>query len=640
MTVVAAISGNERVSLRGAWVIAAVAAGFAMLASFLLIPAFFPTNDDPYIQQILSGGVSGEPSPYVMFVNFVLCWAVSRLFIVAPGVPWWVLTHLALLFLAISLVGRTLIVLTRRILPGRPLPSALELLAVFFLDCGLFSVLVARMQFTTTSTVLFAAAIFSTCCWGVVNDKLAGSIVGRCVLPATLAVFGSAMRGQSGLVGFFFWGLAAVASIAARDGGLREKSLSSRLLIASIGVAALVSLGLMGVHEYAYSSPEWSSNRELSRQLAAYTDYERMPYGQNSDVYDSVGWGEDLVELTGDWFHMDERVNEEALSTINVANNSWIESLLNNPLGTLLSRLGEFGQPTPMAYAALLMTIGILALSGARRKSDEIASWVIAIACIGLLAYLVIRGRLPERAAYSVMLPATAALASIFARGTICCLMFRRSAVFGAIVCVLVMVALGIPTGGTGKLAGLLVIFAAATVFLEMRSSDSVARKKCARISIALVVVAMLFPVAAAVKQYGWWSENYALMSSRQSNTEAFYDYVEENDDKFFFYANDAGLTPQYVWQSRWPKNQTAWGGWRYCYSWFADAMKEAGFGGLPTSEDLLDDRVRFVCSSEKTLELLVRYLRNLYGDVSVELETTVGSGINVYRLWSGERLH
>lgn len=632
MTGAPSVSGKERVSLRGAWLIALAASGIALAGSFLLIPAFFPTNDDPYIQQILSGGISGEPSPYIMFVNFALCWLVSRLFLVVPGIPWWVVTHLVLLFFAIALVGRTLVMLSRRRFSKSSRPMWVELLVLTVVNLGLFTVLVARMQFTTTSTMLFVAAIFSTCCWGPEDDGIAGGTVDRCVLPAFLAVCGSAMRGQSGLMGFLFWGAAAVAAAVAGDGDIKKRLTATKLLVATFVVAAVASAGLAGIHELVYSSPEWSANREMSRQLSRYTDYARTSYEQNREVYDSVGWDENLVELTGDWFHMDERVNADALRTINEANDAWLDNLLSDPKGTLLARLGEFGQPTPLAYTALLLVVGLLALSRASKKTDVIITWMIAAACVSLLVYLVVRGRLPERAAYSIIFPATAALAAISARSGASRPLSRRSVFFGSTVCALVMVALGIPTGGMGKLAALLVIVVAAALLLKVTCGDERRRVKMTMAVRVLVLAAILLPGVAAARQYGWWSENYALMSQRQDNIEAFYDYADANDDLFFFYATDAGLTPQGIWQTRWPKNQTAWGGWRYCYSWFEDAMRDAGFDGLPTSENLLDPRVRFVCSSDDTLNLMVSYLSSLYGDVEVELDTSIGSGINIYR--------
>lgn len=626
-------SGKERVCPRDAWPIAFAASGIALIGSFLLIPAFFPTNDDPYIQQILSGGISREPSPYIMFVNFALCWLISRLFLIVPGVPWWVVAHLLLLFLAIALIDRTIVVLSRRHLSRSAHPIWVVFLILAVVNLGLFSVLVARMQFTTTSTMLLVAAIFSTCCWRPEDDEAAGGVGGRCILPALLAVFGSAIRSQSGLIGFLFWGVAVSAVVAARDGSLKKRLAVTKLLIATFLIAAVVSVGLVGIHELAYSSPEWSANRETSRQLSRYTDYARTPYEQNREVYDSVGWDEDLVELTGDWFHMDERVNADALRTINDANEAWLDNLLSDPMGTLLTRLGEFGQPVPLAYTALLLVVGLLALSRASSRAEAIITWMIAAACVGLLIYLVVKGRLPERAAYSVIFPATAALAAISARGDAPRPLSRRSVIFGAIVCVSLMVALSIPTGGMGKLAALLVVVVAVALLLKAVCADALS---CAKMSMAvrvLVLAAMLFPGVAAVRQYGWWSDNYALMSQRQDNIEVFYDYVNEHDDLFFFYATDAGLTPQSVWQSRWPKNQTAWGGWRYCYTWFKDVMSDAGFEGLPTGRDLLDPHVRFVCSSDETLELILSYLQGLYGDVEAKLDTTLGSGINIYRL-------
>lgn len=621
--------------VRYAWPLAALVAVAAMLVSFIILPAFFPTNDDTYIKQILSGGVSVEPNPYVMFVNYGLCSVISGLYLLAPGLPWWVMTHLFLLFLTISLFGRTAIVLFR--VRYRCVELWKEAALLFLVDLGLFSALVARMQFTTTATVLFVAAIVSTCCWREEESDYSGGVFTHMILPAFLAVMGAAMRGQSGCLGFLFWAAAMVAAVLSRKGSILDRVKASKDMIVPALCSGLIALMLVAVHEFAYSSPEWSANRDLSRQLAGYTDYARSTYEQNPELYDSVGWDADLVWLTGNWFQMDERITADALAHINEGNNAGKENLLSNPLGTMKSRLAELGQPAPMAYVALLLCVGLFTVAGARHSSDLAVSWFVAAVTVALLVYLALKGRLPERAVYSIIMPATATLGSITARNWHICGGDRRPTLVASIICVITIVVLGIPTGGTGKIACLSVLVTAISLLATSQPAREkplgVSEKRWHVVTRICLAFVLLFPCAAAIRQHGWFSEDYETMSTRQENIEKFYDYAELHDDQFFFYSDDARLTPQYVWQERWPDNQTAWGGWRYCYSWFADAMREAGFDGTPTSEDLLDDNVRFVSGSQESADVLLHYMRGLYGDsVDMELVDTLGNNINIYR--------
>lgn len=617
---------------RPSWPLALAAAALGILIAFVLIPSFHPTNDDPYIQQILAGGVSSEPTANIFFVNYALCWIISRLFVLAPEVPWWSLFQLAVLFLAAALFGRTVLVLVRS--RWRSLPIGQEAAVLALLDAGLFGVLVSRLQFTTTSSLLVAVAIISTCCWRDDERDLRGGMFTRLVLPITLGSVGFAIREQSGYLGLFFWGLAALACYAGAKGGWKSRLGLARAALAPLAGTLVVVAALAGIHAAAYASPEWAAQREVASQLARFTDYPRTPYEENPSLYDSVGWDADLLDMAGDWFFLDERINADSLRAINEANHKNIENLMSNPIGTLKSRLLDLGQQTPLAYVALAICVGLLALRCSPDTISRLFVWVAVGAMLAFLAYLTIRGRLPERAIYSVTIPGTMMLASLALRGANDA---KTSAgktslfvfAFLAAVTGLVLGALG---GGTGKLACGLAVVACAAVCVEALSPRAHMRfgaKATCGLALAILLV---FPLAAASRQYGWLSDDYALMSDRQETTEAFYDYVEAREDTLFIYSADTSLTSQDPWQMRWPKNQTAWGGWRYSYAWFDEALKEAGFGGRPTSEDLLSDNVRFVSGSRETDETMLRYMNDTFGSVEMRLVETLSDGVFIYQ--------
>ena len=65
--------------------LALVTPALVIAFTFIVIPIYFPTNDDSFAQQIFAGSISGEPLPYVTFMGYALCWLVSKLFVAVPG---------------------------------------------------------------------------------------------------------------------------------------------------------------------------------------------------------------------------------------------------------------------------------------------------------------------------------------------------------------------------------------------------------------------------------------------------------------------------------------------------------------------------------------------------------------------------
>lgn len=338
------LSDGRENAARGAWILAGLACLIAMAGAFLTIPAFSPTNDDAYAHQILSGGISSSPTARIMFINYGLCWIFSLLYTVVPAVPWWVVGHLVALFLSISLIGRTLLVKLR--IRGVSCSVLLQLVSLAAADYGLFAVLIARLQFTTTASLLVAAAIISTCAWNTDERAVCGSVFTRTILPVVMAVWGFAMRSQSGYLGMFFW-LSAIAVMAcAMKGSLKNRVIQLAPMIKPVAVAGVAALALLAINAMEYSSPEWQGRRELASEFAAFTDYPRVSYDEDPDLYDSVGWDEDLLALASDWYFMDERISSEALRTINEGNTAGIDNLRSDFWGIIKSRATDLRQPT------------------------------------------------------------------------------------------------------------------------------------------------------------------------------------------------------------------------------------------------------------------------------------------------------
>ena len=636
-----AFGDGKSLHVRSAWLVSCGAAAVAMLAAGLLIPMFFGSNDDPYAIQILSGGggVAAEPLPMVPFINYGLCRVFSSLYSVLPVIPWWVVFHLASIFAALSLAGHALLVAgTERGWVTRPVFAWMLLC---FADFGMGAYFVGRLQFTNTSALLIATAILGACCRPAGEGHGSKAVT---ILSAATGVVGFALRAQSGYLGFFFWGLAIVALMTRGSGRLRERLAGVRHALLPLLCAGIAALALMAVNAIAYSSPGLTAENAFGSAMSGYTDYPHPSFDEVPSRYEEVGWDEELSELVNQWFMMDERVNTETLTALNEQNTSPIDNLLSDPVNTVGSRLHDTAKPVPIAYFALLLGTAVVALALSPSRGERAAVWLICTAVIALLGCLLLYGRLLERAAYAVTIPATAALLTVVLRNVGASQREGRSAVAPAAACVLglvLLVPLCYKAETVGRMAYALgaafCVAVAVWAVLARRESASVGR---ARLAVAVLAAALvLAPGIVTVKKLGVGSWEAKRQEGLLANTQALFDYCEGHPDTLYVYSG-CPITEQYVWQGEWPTNRTGWGGWRWPYEWFDEALRAAGFDGRPTSEDFLDGDVLFISGSESTCDLMLRYMRNTYGDnVEMRQVDTIVDGMNVYEfVRAGER--
>lgn len=634
-----AFGDNKSLRIRYMWLAPCAAAAVAMLAAGFLVPMFFGSNDDPYVIQILSGGggVAAEPLPMVPFVSYGLCWVFSSLYLAVPAVPWWIVFHLASIFAALSLVGHALLVAGAE--RARDLRPALMWVLLCLVDFCASAYFVGRLQFTNTSALLIAAAIVGACCRPAGGGS---SLKAATILSSVMGTVGFALRAQSGYLGFFFWGLTVAALMVRGSGRLRGRLMGARHALLPFLCAGAAALMLMTVNAAAYSSPGLTAKNAFGSAMSGYTDYPHPSFDEAPARYEEVGWDEELSELAGQWFMMDERVSTEALAALNEQNTAPIDNLLSDPVDTVMARLHDVAKPVPMTYFALLLGTAVVALALSPSRGERAVICLTCAAVIVLLGYLLLRGRLLERAAYAVTIPATAALLTVVLRNVMVPRQEGRSTVAPAVACVLGLALLA-PLGYRAEIIARMAYALGAAFCIAVAAWAMLARREFASVGRARLVAAVLAaalvlaPGVVTVKKLGVGSWEARRQEELLANTQAFFDYVRERSDTLYVYAG-CPITMQYVWQGDWPVNQTGWGGWRWPYEWFDEAMRAAGFDGRPTSEDFLDGDALFVSGSESTCDLLLRYMRSTHGDdvQMIQVDEIAGS-MRVYQFLRGE---
>ncbi len=633
-----------------AWVISVMATSILFLASFALIPAFSPSNDDAYIERSLAGtsGVAVAPQPYTTTINIVLGLLISSLYRIAPFVRWWIVFQYAVIFFAVTFFGRTTIVLLRmRGVSYRRNKDKncflLELVIVILFELGLFAILIPRIQFTTTSSLLVSIAIFSNCIWKENEKSVQRDTLNYKIIPSVLTALGYLYRAQSTYIGFVFWGVIKYVQFKSRPKSTTKKTKKTLKLNNSFTISLLICILLACIEILAINMPN-QPIKEQFNEFSTWVDYPHPSYCQDPDLYKSVGWDEPLAELVDSWFMLDNRINPDTLGELNKNVRFYgVKELLNDPYDTLLNRLDIFLKPVVFAYYTVFTTLSIISMFISKKRKDYVTSLILWIIPMILLFYLFMKGRLIERAAFAILLPAIAACTTVL----VCKIQnFRlikhenKKNYITVIIQILInLYLISLSRSGFSKAIGLLPIGLLFVALLKERNqsqNEYKHKEETALIRIASCLICILLiatPTLAAIRVYGWNSSDYADQKERLKNTEAFYKYADEHKANLYVYSG-LPITVQYIWMDEWPENQTGWGGWRYSYKWFDEALDEAGLGRQLTSGDLLRSNVYFVSASEDTCKVLLQYMRNKFGNtVKMTQVDTIRNEIKIYKI-------
>lgn len=622
--------------------IASLSAAGAIGLSAVAMPLFFATNDDWIIQHMFSGALAGYPVPYVPYMGYPLCWAVSRIYYAFPGVPWWTLLHFVVIFVALAAAGLA----TLRILAARDicLGRVKAFILLFVAELGLAAPLIGRLHFTTTGTLAASVAVYAAvaqmllCVNGRSKSDCPSPHIIAWPVIVLLLTLGYCYRAECGYIAMCFWLLALIVTWGMKRATVRDMFRIKAIWLPLVTCCAAVAV-CGSIQAFVYSGPQWDKTFELGNRYSAFVDYPSTRYESAKDVYDSVGWDETLYQLVSNyWFILDPRVTSEALEVINDSGNQGLAQIIDSPLAALRDRTAETKKPVSVAYLGVLIVASGMVLRFCSERRGSAAVWAVLIAALALLAFLFVRGRLPFRAFFSVILPAIAVvgalalvLGGIEGRS-------RRMPKIGLAILSIPLVLLCVALFLMGQRFSCAVgAIAFVALWVSTSSSSLYDIKLLGKITGAALILCSgtavtLLPAASAIHQYGYSSTESKELMSRQPNIDAFKANAYQNPDTLFIYDYWAELTPWTVWDTDWPPNVTSWGGLPYYMSWFDESMREQGFGGRPTTETLLSGKALFVNLSDTTRDLLVKDMRNLYGpDIDIEQVDTIGNGLRVY---------
>ncbi len=373
---------------------------FALL--FTLYAPQYVTNDDAVILRAFMGYEGGVPATFHLYTHTVFAWMLYGLAVLFPGVAWFSILQIALLFLSSAVIIKSFAQIAGRSMQTRRgewagAAAGLVFTAVF----ALFYTV--RITYSFTAVLCGAAAVahlFS------VDFERGRGVVPRILGGAALLLCNYFLRQITVLPPLCFFALALVIKLMT---GSRTRRVLRPVLIGAVSTALLFGLfavvraadiGLTGAGEYV----DWQSARI---SVLDYTDFAQET---SDDTLREIGWSNNQKLLAAEWFFLDDRVTADAFRAIKTQ----VEQDTRLPAAEHIAAAWRtsvdlFLQNPRIAFAVLgtllMAAAGILA---ARRRERLWAGLGAACAVLGgaaMILYFAWLGRLNMRAALTAILP-------------------------------------------------------------------------------------------------------------------------------------------------------------------------------------------------------------------------------------------
>lgn len=555
----------------------------------------FFINDDENIMYTLAGYYTGGNTADHSFVNFFLSAILQGLYRLVPGLPWYGIFHVMVLFSSITAIG-TCIMKEGNRWGIQPL-LCIVLFGGMQLLCFLYPM--CLMQFTTTSALAGTAAV-ALLFTSDLNQNQHWWISGGLSVLFLLICY--CHRKNTGSVILCFYALVVAYKtlnsvlihhqnkLKVYTAFLNRFTICFLAALLCISSAAFVSQGIVR------SSADWDYFYQFDEARYKVTDYPHDSYQENPEMYDSLGWTEPLYKLAtmGYWFFMDEHVNAESFDTISETGYQNTDSSLKQCLVNFKSLLATEHLALVLFLLMLLFlcvatVLGFLHIKEA--KWELLLCWCAVGGAALMSFYLCWKGRFLLRAFQVIMYPT------------------------------------------------LVLLFLTIIMMLKNREYKSqTGWKRWIAVCGAVLVLCGVFGVGNKLFQ-----ETRLLAYDRvvkSSRTLLLESYAMEHPENVYIY--DTSLTFRYApfvtYTEEYPSNLIFWGGMGWKSPAFYEQLQLNGLDEL-YSDVLFEEGVYYVSytgylngSGQTILENFLPYMQMTFGDFQIEAVDTVSSDITVFR--------
>lgn len=400
------------------WLIGILLTTLLFAALLLFTPFHYAGSDDVPILRSFMGYEGGVPAHFHLYIHTLFAWLLFGLGSLFPGVAWFSILQLFLLWLSCVVIVKSAVQSAQNqgLSAWTGILAALMFLGVFA------SFVVCRISYTTTGALVGAAAVAQL----LSVDYRKGTdrqILKGMGLSIVLLLCCYCLRQINVLPSLAIWVLGLLAAAQAhfrlRPGlgkGDAAPKRSPKPLLKGMLICALCFGLLAGIRAIEIKVLNLEDFLAWQRARIRLFDYTDFALNTPPEVLQQVGWSPAEFKLVSGWYFMDQNITAQAFDTLYAAQP---EASLTfwDKLNRVPKILGWLFTDYPAQWYALLVLLSLVVLSLAAqtlRAKERFWAWLFSLAgtLLGmlLLGYLAFQGRLPQRAALSVLFPMAAFL--------------------------------------------------------------------------------------------------------------------------------------------------------------------------------------------------------------------------------------
>lgn len=376
-----------------------IAAGMFVL--FRLLTGFiYLTNDDMYLQAIVSGELSGTPDAHMIYSNYILGLILSLLYRLIPAIPWY----------GIYLVGVCFVcewIILYRCLSGcRKICTKAAVSVLFFIlsFCAIFRH-IAMIQYTVVAAIAGGTAVFYALTIDIQSDKK--RLIREYIVVAALALVSLIIRDK------VFFMMVPFAACGWLGKWITDKNKSKAKNIRYVALlAGIVCLMLLvcGADRLAYrigsDSSEWQEYFRYNKAREQIMDYNSFPdYDSNREFYDELGISREAYEGVSKYYLTlpQKNLNSETMPIIAdkaIAVSRAGQTFKEHITGVIRSFVGcninYSDRPMNIVVYGMWMCLAVTVVL-LKNKSMLLQLVLLFVTRMGMWIYIIRQGRYPDR---------------------------------------------------------------------------------------------------------------------------------------------------------------------------------------------------------------------------------------------------
>lgn len=538
------------------------------------------SNDDGGIQNLLSGNMTGAPYITHQFINILLGAVISFLYTILPSIQWWYWYSLAILLVGMFLIHLCFFRSSRRgnLSPGIPLAT------VGLLDLVFMVYAIANIAFTIVPAILGSGMI--AVCMIAQPMQSRKKQAAAAVLVSFVFLLILIHRQDTGFALLCYLLLAILYYMTRKP----QKMIKLAGKFAAVCLCFAIITGItVGFNQAMTVQLNGEDFVAFNKARAGYMDHLKDSYAENPELYQQVGWDEDVAALVNSWCFIDENVTAENFRYLSEHSKTTAVNSAAEKFYAFISTESCFSMCLLCAAAALVAGYCLI------RQFDKRFLFFFAAnngGTLVLLAYQLLAGRIIYRSAFVVLLP---------------CFVINVLLLFEHF-------------SFTGK-------------------AKSIGTLGSLFLALILSVITPFYAFSPARNDY----KESAWTSSRQIEA-----YIMEHSDLCYITTTGVynAIDPWAIYPDERPTNQIPWGGSAFHSDNYNKRLQVNGLTEL-TAESFLMDHVRFIFSGNATVPEnvmpetiffhLYRYLAHRTDIIGFVLEDQISGSAYVYRFLSSE---